>query len=109
MTVAADTYIARTLARVGWTVTHGPGGERGAARYPRIDELDAAVARADRVLLSSEPFMFREAHVAELQQRFPATPVQLVDGEMTSWYGARAIEGLRYLRALRGAPDQPAA
>jgi hypothetical protein len=26
--------------------------------------------------------------------------VQLIDGEMMSWYGSRAIEGLRYLRAL---------
>ena len=109
MTVAADTYIARTLARVGWAVTHGPGGERGAARYPRIDTLEDAVTRADRLLLSSEPFMFRAPHVAELQQRFPATPVHLVDGEMTSWYGVRAIEGLRYLRALRADPARLAA
>ena len=101
MTVAADTYIARTLARVGWAVTHGPGGERGAARYPAIADLAAAVTGADRVLLSSEPFMFRAAHAAEVQQRFPATRVQLIDGEMTSWYGVRAIEGLRYLRAFR--------
>ena len=24
--------------------------------------------------------------------------VSLIDGEMTSWYGSRAIAGLRYLR-----------
>jgi hypothetical protein len=24
-------------------------------------------------------------------------PVRLMDGEMTSWYGSRAIQGLRYL------------
>jgi hypothetical protein len=101
--VAADTYIARTLACVGWQVTHGPGGARGAARYPRIDELAAAVAEAQRVLLSSEPYMFRAPHVAEFAARFPATPVALIDGEMTSWYGVRVIAGLRYLRELRGA------
>jgi len=27
--------------------------------------------------------------------------VMLVDGEMTSWYGSRAIAGLKYLAALR--------
>jgi hypothetical protein len=27
--------------------------------------------------------------------------VFLVDGEMMSWYGSRALEGLRYLRRLR--------
>ena len=28
-------------------------------------------------------------------------PVTLVDGEMVSWYGTRAISGLCYLAALR--------
>ena len=27
-------------------------------------------------------------------------PVLLVDGEMMSWYGSRAVQGLRYLRKL---------
>lgn len=103
MTIASDTYIARTLARVGWQVPHGPGGFAGAARYPRVDDLDAAIAAVDRVLLSSEPYRFGARHVAELQARAGDVPVQLIDGEMTSWYGVRAIDGLRYLRALRGA------
>lgn len=101
MTVAADTYIARTLALVGWDVPHGPGGERGAARYPTLGNLDAEIARVDRVLLSTEPFMFRDRHVAELRARFPQRPVELIDGEMTSWYGSRAIRGLAWLRAFR--------
>jgi ABC-type Fe3+-hydroxamate transport system substrate-binding protein len=103
MTIAADTYIARTLALVGWEVPHGPGGERGAARYPVLDEFDAEVARVDRVLLSSEPFMFRARHVASLRARFPGKPIELLDGEMTSWYGSRAIAGLVYLRERRAA------
>ncbi len=103
MTVASDTYIARTLARVDWQVVTSPGGERGAARYPVIDDLDTAVAAVDRVLLSTEPFMFRERHVAELRSRYPGKPIELIDGEMTSWYGSRAIRGLAYLRALRAA------
>ncbi len=101
MTVASDTYIARTLARVGWQVPYGPGGDRGAARYPQLDELDAVVAQVDRVQLSSEPFMFRSRHANELRARFPGKPIELIDGEMTSWYGSRAIRGLAYLRGLR--------
>ncbi len=77
------------------------GGWSGAARYPIVDDLDAAASGVDRVLLSSEPFMFRAQHVAELQQRLPATPVDLIDGEMTSWYGSRAIRGLAWLREFR--------
>ena len=103
MTVASDTYVARTLALVGWIVTMPAGGERGAARYPVVADLDAEVARVDRVLLSTEPFLFRERHVAELRSRHPQQPIDLIDGEMTSWYGSRAIRGLAYLRAFRDA------
>ena len=30
-----------------------------------------------------------------------AAPVHLIDGEMTSWYGPRAIAGMDYLARLR--------
>nr|MCU0950419.1 helical backbone metal receptor [Burkholderiaceae bacterium] len=100
MSVASDTYIACTLAAVGWQVLHGPGGHAGAARYPQVD-LDACVAQVDRVLLSSEPYPFTERHVATMAARFPQVAVTLVDAEMTSWYGSRAVAGLRYLRAVR--------
>jgi ABC-type Fe3+-hydroxamate transport system substrate-binding protein len=101
MTVAADTYIARSLAAVGWQVPHPPGGERGAGRYPRLDDLAAAVASVDRVLLSTEPYRFRERHAAALRPL--GRPVDLIDGEWTSWYGVRAIEGLRRLAGFRRA------
>jgi ABC-type Fe3+-hydroxamate transport system substrate-binding protein len=103
MTVAANTYIARTLAAVGWRVPHPPGGERGAARYPRIDDRDAAVAAVDRLLLSTEPYPFRDRHVERLRAQFPGKPVDLVDGEWTSWYGSRAIDGLARLADFRRA------
>lgn len=101
MTVAADTYIARTLATVGWDVPHPPGGDSGAARYPRLAGLDAEAARVDRVLLSTEPFSFRQQHVEELGRRLAGKPVELIDGEWTSWYGSRAIAGLEKLAGFR--------
>jgi ABC-type Fe3+-hydroxamate transport system substrate-binding protein len=102
MTIAADTYIARTLACVGWQVTTPPGGWAGAARYPQVDDVVAAASAVDRVLLSTEPFPFTEAHARELRTQL-AAPVQLIDAEMVSWYGSRAIPGLAYLRELRRA------
>ena len=102
MAVACDTYIARTLACVGWHVTIPAGGWSGAARYPVIPDINAAAQTVDRVLLSSEPFMFRPPHVAELQSQL-GVPIDLIDGEMTSWYGSRAIPGLAYLRNFRAA------
>lgn len=101
MTIAADTYIGRTLALVGWTTPVPPGGWAGADRYPIVSDLEAAASVVDRVLLSSEPFMFRTPHVVEMQRQI-ARPVHLIDGEMTSWYGSRAIRGIAYLRWLRG-------
>jgi len=108
MTVARDTYIARTLATVGWQQIELPGDER----YPSL-ELEALKGNAvDRVLLSSEPFPFKSRHLEEVTDllgwRTTSEPkVHLIDGEMLSWYGSRAIEGLSYLArfAVRVAPS----
>jgi quercetin dioxygenase-like cupin family protein len=102
MTIAADTYIARTLAYVGWDVTTPPGGWAGSARYPKVDDIVAAANSVDRVLLSTEPYLFTEDDAASLRAQV-AVPVQRIDAEMTSWYGSRAIPGLAYLRRLRAA------
>ncbi len=103
MTVAAGTYIANTLAAVGWQVPHPAGGSKGAARYPQLADLDAEAARVDRLLLSSEPFRFDQRHVQELRARISGKPVDLIDGEWTSWYGSRAIDGLAQLARFRRA------
>ena len=94
MTVSRDTYISRTLALVGWETFPASADER----YPEIDPAELA-GSVERVLLSSEPYRFREKHLAEVEALVPGARVSLIDGEMTSWYGSRAIEGLRYLGA----------
>ena len=60
------------------------------------------------MLLSTEPYLFREKHVAELRAMpvVRGKSVALIDGEMTSWYGSRAIAGLRYLPEFRSALDK---
>jgi len=94
MTISRDTYIARMLALIGWTIP-----VLGAARYPSFKWSEDVVAQVDQVLLSSEPYRFTEAHADALERQL-GKPVQLVDGEMMSWYGSRALRGLRYLREL---------
>ena len=101
MTVARDTYIARMLGEVGWhTWPPVDGGPHGAARYPVVTGEETWLAEIDELLLSSEPYRFGEAHLAEAQALCPHARVRLVDGELVSWYGPRAAEGLRYLRGL---------
>jgi ABC-type Fe3+-hydroxamate transport system substrate-binding protein len=108
MTVARDTYLSRMLARIAWqTLPDANGGSAGAARYPALDGAEPWLSEVERVLLSSEPFAFQERHVAAAQALCRRARVQRVDGERLSWYGARAVAGLRYLRLL--ADDNDAA
>jgi ABC-type hemin transport system substrate-binding protein len=101
MTVARDTYLSRMLARVGWqTWPPGDGGATGAGRYPTVSGDEPWLADVELVLLSSEPFAFQAAHREAAQALCPAARVLDVDGELLSWYGARAPAGLRYLRRL---------
>lgn len=107
MTISADTYIARMLAKVRWRTI---GGER-TVRYPAISLDEALLAEADLVLFSTEPFPFTESHLAAFCAAHPslAAKAMLVDAEMISWYGSRAIAGLRYLRELAaGVASAPA-
>lgn len=93
MTISPDTYIARMLSAFGWHSWASTSPQR----YPTL-ALEECRGEIDRVLLSSEPYAFREKHIAEIQAVLPDLPVQLIDGEMVSWYGSRAIAGMRYLR-----------
>ena len=100
MTISADTYIANMLGLIGWKAwVESRSNLRSLQRYPVFEWDDVVLSQIDCVLLSSEPYRFTEQHVIELEQKI-AKPVQLVDGEMFSWYGSRAISGLLYLRQL---------
>ncbi|MGK2899877.1 MAG: hypothetical protein ACSLE9_14550, partial [Burkholderiaceae bacterium] len=85
----------------GWqTLPDALGGSAGAGRYPKVDGDEHWLAEVDLGLLSSEPFAFDEAHRQAAQALCPGARVLSADGELLSWYGARAVEGLRYLRRL---------
>lgn len=99
MTVSPETYISRMLARVHW---HTVPQAALSARYPVIDLTEEILADCVRVLFSSEPFPFTHRHLQAFRQAFPAHAgkAALIDAEMVSWYGSRAIAGLHYLRQL---------
>lgn len=96
MSVARDTYVSATLARAGLD-TLPVAAER---RYPVVGDDDVAWRDAERILLSTEPYAFRPRDATALAST-TGKPVDLIDGEWTSWYGVRAIEGLRALAAFR--------
>ncbi|MCB0521709.1 MAG: ABC transporter substrate-binding protein [Lewinellaceae bacterium] len=70
-------------------------------RYPETTLEELAALKPDVVLLSSEPFPFREKHLEEIKQQCPAAVVKLVDGEMFSWYGSRLLQAAPYFANLR--------
>ena len=102
MTVSRDTYISRMLDLVGWDTVPA----QAHSRYPSVDLTPQLLRNVRHVLLSTEPYSFVDRHIGELSAELPPQvhpEVSLIDGGMTSWYGSRAIEGLRYLRELRSA------
>ncbi len=105
MTITAQTYVARMLARAGLDIVRVPNTE---LRYPSFEWSQLELTQDDVVLLSSEPFRFDITHVQELQAmpQLAGCEVRLIDGEMTSWYGSRAIAGLDYLNRFRQELDR---
>lgn len=70
-------------------------------RYPEIDVDKLANTKPDLVLLSSEPYPFKEKHVSLLKEKLPNTKIILVDGEFFSWYGSRLLYAFQYFTNLR--------
>ncbi|MFT7612770.1 MAG: ABC-type Fe3+-hydroxamate transport system substrate-binding protein [Parvicellaceae bacterium] len=69
-------------------------------RYPEHSLKDLQLLDLDYLFLSSEPYPFNETHVSAIKAEFPYTNVQLVDGEMFSWYGSRLKLAFGYFASL---------
>ena len=69
-------------------------------RYPSLTIDDLKALSPDRILLSSEPFPFKAKHIEAYQTICPNAKIQLIDGEMFSWYGTRLLKAPDYFRTL---------
>jgi len=98
MVTANGTFINDMLARAGFTNVFAH-----LSRYPEITAEQLAATSPERIFLSSEPYPFAEKHLAEFQQLCPMAKVEIVDGELFSWYGSRLLKSAEYLRQLRSA------
>lgn len=94
MTVGADTFVSALLELAGGVNVFAAAGER----YPTVTVQELAAAGADGILLSTEPFPFREEHRDELAAAtgLPAGRFHIVDGELLSWHGSRTPAGIDY-------------
>lgn len=100
MVAGGGTFINDMLERIGLDNVFGASEERSGQRYPVVTEAELAAADPDVVLLSSEPYPFREEHIAELNMLLPGVPVRMVDGEAFSWYGSRLLHSTDHFRSL---------
>jgi len=95
MSAGSDTFIHDMLQRAGCSNVCAHLG-----RYPQLSHDDIRNSGAARVLLSSEPYPFKEKHIDELRRLLPGAEILLADGEMFSWYGSRLLHAPGYFRQL---------
>lgn len=95
MSVGQDTFIQHMLTYCGLSNVFAD-----LSRYPEISPEQLQEAQPDVIFLSSEPFPFKEKHVAEFQEICPKAKVLIVDGEMFSWYGSRLQYAFSYFQDL---------
>lgn len=95
MSIGRDTFISDIIERNGWVNVFND-----LHRYPEVTLELLKEKQVDLVLLSSEPYPFKEKHIAEIKASLPDVKVLLVDGEMFSWYGSRLRQVPAYLESL---------
>lgn len=93
MSVGSDTFIHDMISRCGLEnviANH--------ERYPEVmvEEID----QPELVLLSSEPYPFKQEHINDLQMLWPEAEFALVDGEYFSWYGSRLVGAPEYFKSV---------
>lgn len=93
MTIGSDTFIDKILGEVGFENMF-----KDQKRYPVIETED--LADAEIIMLSSEPFPFKEKHIEELKMVYPDKKIMIVDGEAFSWYGTHIAKCGSYFKEL---------
>ena len=71
-------------------------------RYPEVEIRKMRIqGDPDLVLLSSEPYPFKEEHAFEIGRVTHHAKTIFVDGEMFSWYGTRLFKAFQYFKVLQ--------
>ena len=97
MAAGANTFINDMMQRAGLKNVF-----EQVSRYPSFELNELKELNPEYILLSSEPYRFKDSEVAALQIDFPEAKVLKVDGELFSWYGSRIKEAPAYFSSLFG-------
>lgn len=96
MAAGRDTFVNHMMQYAGFDNVLEDSG----SRYPDLSDMEIRKLDPEYVLLSSEPYPFKEIHVQELRKLLPQSHIVLVDGEMFSWYGSRLVQAFPYLQTF---------
>ena len=96
MLAGKNTYINDWLLKLGFQNIV----ENEESRYPEITIEQLQQKQVELIMLSSEPYPFKQQHIDELQKHLPTAKILLVDGEMFSWYGSRMLDATNYFKQL---------
>jgi ABC-type Fe3+-hydroxamate transport system substrate-binding protein len=90
----ANTFINSFMQKAGFKNIVKNSG------YPKITVEELKKMNPEFVLLSSEPFDFKDEHKYFFEKNITETNVIFVDGEMFSWYGSRMLKASKYFKKL---------
>lgn len=96
MVAGGSTYIDDVLSRFGMRNFFADLN-----RYPEISLEELLKRNPHYILLSSEPYPFKDKHIAEIRAVLPDVQVELVDGEWFSWYGSRMLPSFKNISEWR--------
>lgn len=100
MVLGQPTYGASLLAALGVEVVPADAGP-----YPTVELDDLVGLHPDVVLVPSEPYAFKDEHLAELAT---VAPPLRIDGQDLFWWGTRTPEARARLAAVLSGPSPPA-
>jgi len=95
MTIGSDTFINNVLSKCGFKNLFD-----NHTRYPETNLEEIKQLKPEYILLSSEPYPFKDKHIEEISRAIPSCRVILVDGEAFSWYGSRLLKKSEYLKEV---------
>lgn len=98
MSVGRNTYIHSVLTHWGFENVFG-----NITRYPKTTLKQISEKNPDVILLSSEPYPFRDKHAEEIASVCNESRILQVDGEWFSWYGSRMLPSFKKLNTFRKA------
>jgi len=98
MSVGRDTYIHDVMKHYGLNNVF-----KDEQRYPSFDLDELKKKEPELILLSSEPYPFKERHTPPVEKACPNAKVMLVEGQWFSWYGSHMKHAFERLNGWRRA------